>query len=327
MAIFMHHSPLNSVNDISQNGIEFNLRLILGPEREKYGFTFWDDIIFSRLNEKGAELVTHVFTSCIHYFQQFSLKRSDGQSPMQDLLWTISGGAPETRVDDRKLLRSAELYNRALQKDHPQCKIEVANNRIRFAYNFLLINVKDGRIDELKPVFVPPQNVKLKPASVFNIRASWRTAFYIQPPCMGQIFRISLFSVELEGLNEFLQFITLDPSVSMGFLYYNSSGDSSFTEEYSGIFEFSPLVFQLRFPSKKNLTLFLLEILFITGQENHASQYLSFGAEIPIFQNLFGKFPRLKVGFRFLKRIWLEKENDPDFGSKLRFMISFGYHF
>lgn len=331
VAVFMHHSPLNSVNVIGQNGIEFNLRLILGLERETYGPTFWDELLFGRLRGSGERpLVTHLFTSCIHYFQQFSLRRKDGRGALGDLVWTISGGgggAPEAGYDDKKLSYSLDLYRKALGSANPALAVELTANRVELSYNFLLVKVRDGGIEEVKEVLVPKKAVRLRSPSLFDVRASWRTAIFSRPVSMGQIFRVSLFSIGMEGVSEFLQFITLDPSLSMGFLDYNQHGDPAFTDEYSGVFELSPLVFHLRFPGQKTLTLYLGEILFITGQHDHAAQFLSFGAEMPLFHNLFGTLRNLQFGFRFYVPVELATGNDPDFGSKLRFSTSFGYHF
>jgi hypothetical protein len=329
IALFMHHSPMNSVNNIHGPGIEFNLRLILGLDAGANGPTFWDDLLFSRLGGAGSPpLLSHVFTSCIHYHQRLRIRRRDAGGEMDDLHWHISGGgggALELTFDDRRLAESQRLYQDALKKRDPGRRFEIVENEVDPGFNFLLVRVKDGRIARIRAVMVPGEKIELRSPSLLQVRASWQAAFFSRPTSMGQLFRLNLLSLGMEWIDQFLQFITLDPAVGIGFLYYNSGGSPAFSEEYAGIFEVSPLDFRLRFPGGKDVTLHLPGLLFVNGEGTHASSYLTVGLDLPLLQHLFERFRRLRLGVKYLFPVRMSRDHDPDFGKRLRFCFYFNY--
>lgn len=241
---------------------------------------------------------------------------------------TGGGGGPlEVRYWDSKLEEASRLFNQALRRSNPEYVISVKDSVVKIDHHFLLVHVQDGKIVSVKPVIVPRSSVELKDPSFFKIRARWNTLFYSSPKSLGQIMTINLFSIGMEFLSDLFQFITLDPSVGVGFLYFNINDDPRWVSEITGVFEFSPLEFKLRFPRDKDLTLMLPGIIFVNGLSNHARSYLTMGLEMPLFYNLFGRFKPLRTGFKYLIPMKLSQENDPHFGDSIRFCFFFNYAF
>jgi len=331
VAVFMHHSAINSVNPIDAPGLEYNLRLILGLDRQQNGGTFWDELLFSRLADAGrSSLVRYIFTSCVHYYQHFCLHRQDASGEMEALYWHISGGgggALEIGYDDNRLKRSIIEYNKALQEGAGSYEISLIENQVQLSYNLLLIHVRNGQIVEVLPIMPARQEIDLKSPRFFHVRARWNTGFLSRPFSMAQLFTVNLFSVGMEWLSDFLQFITLDPSVGIGFIYYNSDGSADQLEEYAGLFELSPLEFRLRFPREKELTLMLPGIIFMNGEGTHARSFLTMGLQLPLFHHLFGVLKPIQIGFKYLLPVKLSSDHDPDFGKTLRWCVFFNYTF
>ncbi len=332
IAVFMHHSALNSVNSIDATGLEYNLRLIMGLDREQTGDSFWDELLFSRGTDPArSPLVQHIFSACVHYLQQFRLERMEGSEALDDLHWHISGGgggALEVSHDDSRLHRSIQLWNTVLEEKAPGRSVRLADNQVVINYNLLLVHVKSGVVADVVPITPRRDAIELKNPRFFHVRARWNVGWLSRPLSMIQFFSVSLFSIGMEWLSDFLQFITLDPSIGIGFMYYNGDGGRpDELQEYVGTFEFSPLDFRLRFPGEKELTLMLPGILFISGEGTHAKSYLTSGIQLPLFHHLFGRYKALQVGFKHLIPLKLVPDHDPVFGKDLRWMFFANYTF
>ena len=345
MILFMHHSPINSVNDLDAGGMEYNLKLILGlgdvakNEGPSGGpgpvnRTFFDDILFDCHDSHGAAFLDTAITSCTHLYQQFRLQ-SKVPAHEGGIDWFVTGGGgaePERHFDDSRLKVIEDRLNERFQRQASEngseaaAAVHIRDNRVVNQFHYLLVKMKGSRILHIAPCFISSRDVVLRKPTM-RLEAKFQASFYREPFSFGQEMKIGIGSWGMEWLHPFLSFITWDPSFGIGFLYYNSGDQAVGAELYAATFAFSPLSFKLRFPQGKELTVHLPGIEFLNGIGDYARSYLSFGLEAPLFFNLFGKWKPWGLGLKYRVPMRFSSGHDPDFGDRLRWSFYCNYAF
>jgi len=347
---FMHHSPISSGQKIDGNGIEYNLKLMLGVEyqKEKDTFifdenidnhTFFDDIIFFNLNDsENSDCLNNVFTSCVHYYEKFSLELSKDNQVKNKLDWYITGGGGgelSTDYDYNKIHYTEMLFNERLKNTYKggntalsNPSIQIKNNNVKKSYNFLIVHVKGNKIIDVFPSFIDEKEVKLE-RPLIKLSASTINPVFSSPFSTGQSVNLRLWSWGLEKLSPVLQTVTWEPSIGIGFLNYNMKGDNEIVSLEQG----DALRFTLHFSNHREVTLSLLEITRLTGGGNHFRGYLSFGLEGPILYNIFSNYrepiptimKKFSMGAKYHISTIITKEDDPDFGKDIKYSYFFKF--
>lgn len=341
---FMHHSPFNSVDDIDGNGIEYNLKLMLGVEykKKKNNFTFnknisehtfFDDLIFFGQNKSENELnIDHIFTSCVHYFQKFTLETDKGNQIKNKIKWYITGGGGgelATKYNDKKLKYSEMLYNKKLENTAVdnnndnilKRSIKITKNEVKKDYNFLVVHVRNSKITDVTPHFIKRTDVRLK-KPLINITAKVENYVYYSPISTSSLVSLRVGSWGLEKIMPMLAFVTWDPSIGIGYLHYDINGENS---DMNSLTQTDLFKFTFHFSNFKEITLSLLGITAIVGGFDIQRAYLSFGFEGPLLYNFFShlKEPIPKIlkkfsfGLRYLIPLNVRDTDNKDFGKDI----------
>ncbi len=343
---FMHHSPFNSVQDIDAGGMEYNLKLILGVEYKKKNksykfdkniseYSFFDDLIFMNQSDPSKKSYPdNYFTSCVHYFQSFTLETLHNNQIRNKINWYISGGGGaelNTRYNNDKLNYSEMLYNKKLKNSSSEKiddesagkSIRIINNDIKEKYNFLVGHVKNSKIINVIPHFIEEKNVRLKkPLFRFSVKIEYVVLY--PPVSESSLMSFTVGSWGLEKIMPMLSFITWDPSFGIGSLEYNMyKGDN---ERINSLTQFDPLKFTFHFTDLKEITFLLSGITIMDGGANSRRTFFSFGIEGPILYNFFSNLrepiPEIlkKFSFGFKYHIPFHAGNlaDQDYGKNTR---------
>ena len=194
----MHHSPFNSTGNIDGGGIEYNYKLMLGVEYKKENnkivfnknindYSFFDDVIFSTARK---EKPGNIFTSCVHYFQSFTLTTKKDNQNLGNLNWFITGGGGgelETKYDNKNLHNTENLYNKKLDGR----SIKIINNKVKKKFNFMLVHVKNSKIINVKPYFVDKKDVRLKKKTI-NLSAKIESYYFSKPSSTSSLVSLRL---------------------------------------------------------------------------------------------------------------------------------------
>ena len=342
---FMHHSPINSANNIDGNGIEYNLKLMLGIDydEEKNGAkkfkkvicdnTFFDELLFSE--NSGEEL--NYFSSCVHYYQGLEFNTYNNETIQNRINWYITGGGGgelETEHDDEKMNYTIDLLNNRLLNTYSLQNqnenralinpvIKVTKNEVEESYNYLLVHVENGSISEVIPKFIKTEDVKLK-KPLIKLSATLSNPVYYKPISAGQLISVSFWSWGLEKLKPWLSPFTWEPSIGVGYLNYdlNNTGKN----EIAAIDVGSPLRFKARFPNSREFTFNFCDFTMFKGRSNKARTLISAGVEGPFLYNFFYSarepIPAILKKFNFAFNyhfydIYTEEE-DPDFAKDIK---------
>jgi hypothetical protein len=191
LSVYMHHTSLNSGQNIDGSGIEYNLKLMLGIDYDQNKFkkqsalefdpnssenTFFDEMVFFN-NDLQTPMMQNMFTACIHYYQSFTVNNySNGQWNGSFDWYTSSGaGCDLTHATDKKKLDYSEmLYNKRLGKIHDSTLIDPAikimDYKAQIDFHYLLVHVKGNEIVDVIPKFIPKEDVRLK-KPLLNVKA------------------------------------------------------------------------------------------------------------------------------------------------------------
>jgi len=341
---FMHHSPFNSVNDIDGSGIEYNLKLMLGVEYQKENdivtfkknicdHTFFDDLIFSNLNDTGAnKFIDNIFTSCVHYYERFTLDINKNSQVQDKINWYITGGGGgelETKYDNEKLKYTQMLYNKRLTNTYNytnksgnsnllNTSIKITNNEIKKKFNFLVVHVKDEKIVDVSPHFIDEKDVRLK-KPLIRLSAKLESPVFYAPISSGNLAMLGIGSWGLEKVIPMLSAFTWDPSFGIGYLNYNINGENN---DIVSLEQFDPLKFTFHFSNTREISLSFLGLTAMLGGGDISRAYLSFGLEGPLLYNYFSHhrepiptiMKKFSFGFKYHTPLPVGDKYDPDFG-------------
>ena len=344
---FMHHSPINSACDIDGSGIEYNLKLMLGIEYQKENdiitfndnisdHTFFDDMIFYNIKDANtSKYIENIFTSCVHYYQSFTLEINKDNQVQDKINWYITGGGGgelETDYDNEKLNYTQMLYNKRLTNTYNYDKnfedsdllntsIKITNNEIQKKYNFLVVHVKDEEIVDVFPHFIDEREVRLK-KPLIQLSAKLENPVFYAPISSGQLVTLGIGNWGLEKVMPMLSSVTWDPSFGIGYLNYNINGDNN---EMVSIDQIDPLKFTFHFSNSRELSFSLLGLTAMVGGGNINRAYLSYGFEGPLLYNYFShhKEPiptimkKFSFGLKYHKPLPVGDKYDPDFGKDI----------
>ncbi len=316
LSIFMHHSAINSNNDIDASGLEYNLKLMLGVDYDKTKYkkyselefdkntsntSFFDDILFIN-SGSDVPMMQEMFTACVHYYQGFKVNNYMDDQFSGSFDWHISGGGGgelDTELDDEKVAYSEMLYNERLKKESDLTKvnrsIKITDIKTRKSFHYLLVHVKGNEIVDVIPKYIPYEDIKLRRPSFFNPRVKLHTPTFNSPTSYGTLASIYIGNWGLEKFNHMLQFVTYEPSLGYGFLYYNPEGD----EDYAALLKYNLLNFNLKFPNDKEVALLLLGYTDIVAGTMKKRSYWTFGVEAPLLYNFWGVQSKLNFGLQY----------------------------
>jgi hypothetical protein len=319
----LHHSFFNLSRDPYRTGVEYNSWLALGlPQAtdEKGDPTLVDEIVFSD--------VPAVFSSCIHRFEAFTIVAKAPGRPDHTLRWYVSGGGHGSsgagNPVDRSQIRQ-DLYNGKLAEapGGPAGRsIEVRDKEERNGGHYLLVHVRDGRIVEVSPRFLAPEETK---RPTFRPQLTLGASYSIQPDTAGAGLEFSPGYWGLERIAHYLEFINWRPSAGLGFVNYNVWGKAPDVQTYAATFEISPFTAEFHIPRANIVTLRPLAFEYWDGGENLRRAFLTTGLEMPILYNLFGKLDRLTVGIKVYFPLGAGAGSDPEFGARMNLGFSVGY--
>jgi len=343
---FAHHSPFNSHNKIDAGGIEYNLKLMLGVESRKKdnerifdketNRTFLDDIIF--FNNEESEQSPHIdniFTSCVHYYEKFTLVPKVGDREYSKINWYITGGGGgelARSFDKKRLNYSKMLYNKRLSSENKNIEdsgsqarsIEITGKKVQIDYHFLIVHVKEGEVIEVYPNFVEKKKVHIKPSTLFkNIKYS--TSTFYNPISFGNVMSFDFFNMGFEKIVPGLYFLTWEPSAGLG----NITLDPFNNINNAAISTFDFFKFGLNFPRSQYIIKFLGN-LSISDKKEVSRGYVSFGVEAPILYNFFGiggVGKKFALGINYYIPVKVREGYDPDFGKRIISSVSIVYTF
>ena len=319
----VHHSFFNLSRDPYRTGTEYNSWLALGlpqtPE-EKGDPTLVDEIVFSD--------IPAAFSSCIHRFEAFSIVAKAPGRPDHTLRWYVSGGGHGSSGAGNPVDRSnvrQDLYNKKLAEapGGPAGRsIEVRDKEERNGAHYLIVHVRDGRVVDVSPRFLQPEETK---RPTFRPQLTLAASYAVEPGTVGAGLEFSPGYWGLERLAHYLDFINWRPSVGLGFVNYNAWGSSGDISAYAAAFELSPFTAELHIPRANIVTLRPLAFEYWDGREGLHRAFLTTGLEMPVLYNLFGHLDRLTVGFKVYFPLKPGAGADPDFGARTKLAFSVGY--
>jgi hypothetical protein len=303
---FMHHSAINSVNDIDGSGIQYNLKLMLGVDyddkiknsTEFYKSisdnTFFDELLFPDV--QGEEF--NYFTSCVHYYQGIEFNTYNNDILQNKINWYITGGGGgelETSHDDNVMYKTVDLLNRRLLDTYSvrnnegdrtlvNPAIEVEKSEVEYSYNYLLVHVENGVISEVIPKFIETEKVKLK-KPLIKLSATLSNPVYYEPISVGQLIFVSPWSWGLEKIAVGLSPFTWDPSFGVGYLNYDYNNKEK--SEMASIEVGSPLRFKARFSNSREFIFNFFDFTMFNGGSTKARTLISAGMEGPLLYNFF----------------------------------------
>lgn len=337
---FFHHSPISSSGRIDGTGREFNYKLMLGIDyktdkktgirqyNEEINRIFFDDIFFQNGSLTGEKpYIKDVFSSCVHFYEKFTLESMINNRPIHTLDWHISGGGGGSlsrKYDHQKLEYAEELYNNRLESTgNQEMSIKIKNDVVKLEYNFLVVHVRDNEIIDVYPNLVDREKVHVKKKHLLkNVKLSFRT--YAEPLTAGSIISANFANIGLENVHKLLSIVTWDPSFSLGYVHYDSADLDNW--QAAGIISLEPLKFTLSFPKSK-YSVSLAGLHYIFSNNTRERKYWSIGLEAPLLYNFFsiGKKISFELGFYYPFR--MDVSNDPDFGNDIRGYFGIGYTF
>jgi hypothetical protein len=343
ISIFMHHSAINSSDNIDGGGIQYNLKLMLGidynrakyKERSELEFdqntsssSFFDEILFinSGVNDP---IMQDMFTSCVHYYQGFTLNNYIDDQWAGRFNWHITGGGGgelTRKFDNEKMSYSVMLYNERLKSisdlgvSNPS--IQITDNEVKTNFNYLLVHVKGNEIVDVIPKIIPDEEVRLE-KPLYNIRARFKAPVFSEPSSNGTLVSVSIGGWGFEKINPFLQFITWDPALGYGYLIYDNDGEA----EPGSLVQIELLKFDLQFPQKKELSVLLGGLTDIRIEKNRSRSYFTMGVESPLIYNFFNRLHPLNLGLHYHMPLPEGEENDPDFGKNITWSFFINYAF
>jgi hypothetical protein len=268
------------------------------------------------------------FTSCIHRFETFTIVARAPGRPDHALRWYVSGGGHGSsgagNPVDRSKVRQ-DLYNKKLAEEPggPAGRsIEVRDKEERNGGHYLLVHIRDGRIVEVSPRFLGPEEYK---RPTFRPQLTLAVSYSIEPGAVGAGLEFSPGYWGLERIAQYLDFINWRPSASLGFVDYNVWGSSGEISAYAATFELSPFTAELHIPRANILTLRPLAFEYWDGREGLHRAFLTTGIEVPILYDLFGHVDRLTIGLKVYFPLSAGSGADPDFGARMKLAFSVGY--
>ena len=319
----VHHSFFNLSRDPYRTGTEYNSWLALGlpqaPE-EKGDPTLVDEIVFSD--------IPVVFSSCIHRYEAFSIVARAPGRPDHVLRWYVSGGghgsAGAANLEDRSKVRQ-DLYNGKLAGaagGAPGRSIEVRDKEERNGAHYLIVHVKDGKIVDVSPRFLAPEETK---RPTFRPQVTLGASYSMEPDTAGAGLEFSPGYWSLEKVAHYLEFINWRPSVALGFVSYNVWESAGEANDYALTVELSPFTAELHIPRANILTLRPLALEYWDAGAALRRTFLTTGLEVPVLYDLFGHLDRLTVGFKVYFPLGAGSGADPDFGARMKVAFSVGY--
>ncbi len=319
----LHHSFFNLSRDPYRTGVEYNSWLALGlpqaPE-EKGDPTLVDEIVFSD--------IPMVFSSCIHRYEAFSIVARAQGRPDHILRWYVSGGghggAGAGTALDRSQARQ-DLYNAKLAAAPGQPAgrtIEIRDKEEGNGGHYLIVHVKDGRIEEVSPRFLTAEETK---RPTFRPQLTLGASYALEPDTAGAGLEFSPGYWGLEKLASYLEFINWRPSLALGFVHYNVWGSAGESGDYAATFELSPFTAELHIPRANILTLRPLAFEYWDAGVALRRSFLTTGLEVPLLYDLFGHLDRLTFGLKVYFPLSAGSGADPDFGARMKLAFSVGY--
>lgn len=348
----MHHSALNSSDNIDGGGLPYNLKLMLGVEHRQKdgevvfdpqiaGGTFFDDLMFFNGGRTGEDAyLQQMFTSCVHYYQKFAVEPLSEGSPVGGFTWYISGGGGgelsksydhvTSYWDDRRLFYSENLYNLKLRQIDgapgtgdaaaPRA-IEIKDSQVISQYNFLIVHVKGNTVVSVYPHMAAKDQVHVR-KSPFLTNPRIQLVGSGDPASGASLIGLDILDLGLEGLGNMFSWLSWNPSFSLGYLNYDTAGDM----KSIGIASLHPVEFTLFFP-RAQYRLTLLGFRSIFENKHSGRAFMTFGVEAPLLWNFFGLTRKVTLQLHYLVPFRKRAGTDPGFGGDMRWSFGLGYVF
>lgn len=316
----MHHSVLNGSKSIYAGGLNYNLWLALGlPQMPGDGGdeSLYDEILFS-----GAP---YGFSACVHQYESFSLVSKQAGLPDRETRWTISGGggAPlrsdhsEARIQD-----AATRYNQRIASvpaDVPGRSIAVVGDRMLPGHHYLIVHVQQGQIVDVTPRFLTSEEL---PHTTVRPQLSINASTYSGTSSAGAALEFNPGAWGLEGLYGSLAFMDWRPSFGVGYVA-NAGGSTG--SAAAGSFQLSPLAIGLFVPRSRSLVIHPAGLDVWVADGGRFRALLTFGVELPVFWDLFGRWPEVTLAVKAYHPIGRGPASDPLFGSQSGVSVSMSY--
>jgi hypothetical protein len=288
-------------------------------------------------NEKSGQSshIDNIFTSCVHYYENFTLVPKEGDREYNKINWYITGGGGgelARSFDSNRLNYSKNLYNKRLSNENKNIEnsgsqtrsIEITGNKVQIDYHFLIVHVKGGEVVEVYPQFVEKKKVHIRRSTVFT-NVKYTTTTFASPIAFGNMMSFDFFQMGFEKVVPGLYFLTWEPGTGFGSLLMNPLGDMT----SATISTFEWLKFGLHFP-RSLYTISLLGGMTIHNKKNVSRNFVSYGIEAPILYNFFGiggVGKKLSLRIYFYNPTDVREGFDPHFGNNIKSSVSFVYTF
>ncbi|HVP89839.1 MAG TPA: metallophosphoesterase [Terriglobales bacterium] len=320
----MHHSFFNTARNPYSLGIEYNSWLGLGlPQtpQEKGDPTLMDEILFS-----GAPVF---FSACVHRYERFTITTKEPGRPDHSVRWYVSGGGGgpfkagpimNTTIRMRERLYNAKLSS--LTGPGSGRSVEVGEPDARFGHHYLLVHVRGGRVEDITPRFIGPEDL---PQKRWEPQLALAASCGGAPDTGGAALEFSPGAWSAQRFNRFLNFVSWRPSVSLGVVRYNLFGNASEPRSGAARVEVSPLTLECHLPRANIVTLRLLGFEYWAGRADLRRAFLTTGLEMPLVYDLTGRAEKLNFGLKALFPLRAGAASDPGFGARMKveFVLSY----
>ncbi len=322
LAAVMHQPAFNSSKSIYATGLGYNLWLALGlpyGPGEAGNRTMIDELLAAR--------VSNVFTACVHGFEDTSIVVRQPEQPDHTVRWMVSGGGGgqlRLAFPPERIAQTVALYNEklaALGGAGLPSAIEVRDHETRVGHHYLLVHVRDGRMVDVSPRFLGPQDLPARPngpqvvfRSSISTGSSAGAGIDLIPGTWG-----------LERLYRPLAFVNWRPSFGVGVVDYARGGTGTGARAQAAAIDLSPLAIDVHIPGANLVTLRLPGLEVWTGRASLA--FLTMGVELPLVGNLADRLTPLTVGVKVSVPVGASQTARQEFGGRTRVGVTVGLRF
>ena len=320
----MHHSFFNTARNPYSTGIEYNSWLGLGlpqaPE-DRGDPTLMDEILFSD--------APAFFSACVHRYESFTITTKEPGRPDHTLRWTVSGGGggpfkagpiTSTTIRMRETLYNAKLAG--LTGPAAGRSVKVGEPDARFGHHYLLVHVRGGRVEDITPRFIEPEDM---PGKKWQPQLALSASYGGAPGTGGAALEFSPGAWSAQKFNRFLDFVNWRPSVSLGVVRYNLSAGAAEPRTAAATIEVSPLTLECHLPRANIVTLRLIGFEYWAGRTDRRRAFLTTGLEAPLVYDLTGRLEKLDFGLKLLFPLRAGAASDPDFGARMKVAFVLSY--